>query len=31
MSPERDWKLRVDDILACIEKIKSYTRGMTIE
>lgn len=29
MSPERDWQMRVEDILACIEKIKLYTRGMT--
>ena len=27
----RDWKLRVDDILACIEKIQRYTEGMTFE
>ncbi len=27
----RDWKLRVNDILACIEKIQRYTEGMTFE
>lgn len=27
----RDWKLRVDDILTCIEKIQKYTAGMTFE
>lgn len=27
----RDWKLRVNDILICIEKIQSYTTGMTYE
>ena len=27
----RDWKLRVTDILTCIEKIQSYTTGMTYE
>lgn len=31
MSPERDWKMRVNDILACIQKIKAYTHGMTYE
>jgi uncharacterized protein with HEPN domain len=31
MSPERNWKMRVEDILACIEKIKEYTRGMSYE
>jgi uncharacterized protein with HEPN domain len=31
MSPERNWSIRVEDILACIEKIKTYTRGMTYE
>jgi len=25
----RDWKLRVNDILACIDKIRTYTAGMT--
>ena len=29
MSPERNWRMRVEDILACIEKIKAYTQGMT--
>lgn len=27
----RDWKLRVTDILSCIEKIQSYTAGMSYE
>ena len=27
----RDWELRVNDILACIEKIKKYTADMTFE
>jgi uncharacterized protein with HEPN domain len=27
---ERDWKLRVEDILACIDKIQSYTAGMDL-
>jgi len=27
----RDWKLRVNDILTCIEKIQGYTAGMTFE
>lgn len=31
MSPERNWRMRVDDILTCIRKIKSYTRNMTFE
>ncbi|MFA5872816.1 MAG: DUF86 domain-containing protein [Anaerolineales bacterium] len=31
MSPERNWMMRVEDILACIEKIKAYTQGMTYE
>jgi len=31
MSPERNWKMRVEDILSCIKKIKEYTRGMTYE
>jgi uncharacterized protein with HEPN domain len=31
MSPERNWKMRMDDILACIEKIEAYTLGMTFE
>jgi|GEM_PF-1367145 len=29
MSPERNWRMRVEDILACIKKIKGYTQGMT--
>jgi uncharacterized protein with HEPN domain len=31
MSAERNWRMRVEDILACIEKIKQYTHGMTYE
>ena len=31
MSPERNWRMRVDDILTCIRKIKSYTSNMTFE
>lgn len=27
----RDWKLRVNDILDCIEKIQKYTADMTFE
>ena len=31
MSPERNWRMRVEDILVCIEKIQAYTQGMTYE
>ena len=31
MSPERNWRMRVEDILACIQKIESYTSGLTFE
>lgn len=31
MSPERSWKMRVEDTLACIDKICAYTRGMDFE
>jgi uncharacterized protein with HEPN domain len=31
MSPERNWKMRVEDILACVEKAQAYTSGMTFE
>jgi uncharacterized protein with HEPN domain len=31
MPPERNWKMRVEDILACIEKIKVYMLGMSYE
>jgi uncharacterized protein with HEPN domain len=31
MSPERSWRMRVNDILACIEKIQVYTQEMTCE
>jgi uncharacterized protein with HEPN domain len=27
----RNWKIRVDDILTCIEKINAYTAGMDFE
>lgn len=29
--PPRDWTLRIEDILAAIEKIERYTAGMTAE
>jgi len=29
MSPERNWKMRIEDILASIQKIENYTHGMT--
>jgi len=28
---ERNWKMRVEDILVCIGKIKTYTQSMTFE
>ena len=31
MSSERNWKMRVEDILTCIEKVQAYTSGMTLE
>jgi uncharacterized protein with HEPN domain len=31
MSPERNWKMRIEDILTCIEKVNEYTRGMSYE
>jgi uncharacterized protein with HEPN domain len=31
MSPERNWRMRVGDILGCIEKVREYTQGMTYE
>lgn len=31
MSPERNWKMRIEDILACIDKIRAYTNKMTYE
>lgn len=31
MSRERNWKMRVEDVLVCIGKIKNYTRNMTFE
>ena len=31
MSPERNWRLRIKDILASIDKIKAYTFGMTYD
>ena len=30
-SANRDWKLRVTDILTCIEKIEEFTAGMSYE
>ncbi len=29
--PHRDWRIRIHDILSAIEKIQSYTHGMTFE
>jgi uncharacterized protein with HEPN domain len=29
--PDRDWKLRIEDILEAIAKIQRYTEGMTFE
>ncbi|MCL6473387.1 MAG: DUF86 domain-containing protein [Firmicutes bacterium] len=29
--PHRDWRLRIEDILECIEKIQRYTKGMNFE
>ena len=29
MSPERNWRMRVEDILACIKKIEEYKQGMS--
>ena len=31
MSPERNWRMRVEDILTCIKNIEEYTRGMNYE
>jgi uncharacterized protein with HEPN domain len=31
MSPERNWKMRAQDIINCVEKIGIYTRGMSFE
>jgi uncharacterized protein with HEPN domain len=31
MSPDRNWKMRVEDILTCIERIQAYTSGMAFE
>jgi uncharacterized protein with HEPN domain len=28
---ERNWRMRVEDILVCIDKIKTYTLNMTFE
>ena len=30
MSPERDWMMRVEDILACIQNIEEYTQGLNL-
>ena len=29
--PHRDWKQRVEDILEALERIESYTQGMTFD
>ena len=29
--PSRDWRLRISDILECIDKIDRYTEGMSFE
>ena len=29
--PSRDWRLRIQDILDCIEKISRYTEGMDFD
>ena len=29
--PRRDWRLRVSDILQAVERIESFTRGLTLE
>ena len=29
--PPREWDLRIEDMLECIEKIQSYTDGMSYE
>ena len=31
MSPERNWRMRVEDILACIGKIQAYTQDLSYE
>jgi len=31
MSAEREWMLRIQDILDCIEKISNYTQSMTYD
>lgn len=31
MSAEREWKLRIQDILDCIDKVTKYTQHMTFE
>jgi uncharacterized protein with HEPN domain len=28
--PSREWKLHIEDIIEAIEKIQSYTAGMTL-
>jgi len=30
-SGSREWKLRVQDIMACIEKIERFTEGMSFD
>ena len=29
--PPRDWSLRIEDMIAAIERIQTYTQGMTYE
>ena len=29
--PPRDWKIRINDILDCINRIERYTRGYSLE
>jgi uncharacterized protein with HEPN domain len=31
MSHERNWEIRVNDILACIAKIERYTKELTFD
>ena len=31
MLPNRGWKMRIEDILGCIEKIQAYTQSVTYE
>jgi uncharacterized protein with HEPN domain len=29
--PRREWRLRIEDIIACIARVDPYTTGMTLE